>query len=90
MGAEMMGEKGPDGFLIVTYLRDEKTAELLCSSFIEAEKLLTALTIDRSSAVISTSDGERIIDDALIAYDRAEMWIDGSLVALGLNPSDNR
>ena len=85
----MMGEREPDGFMIVTYLRDEKTAELPCGSFSEAEELLTALTLERSSAVVSTSDGERIVDDNLIAYDRAEMWIDGSLVALGPNPSDN-
>ena len=84
-----MVARSPDGFKIITYLRDEMTSEVACRDKAEAEELLTALTLERSRAVVSTSDGERIIDDNLIAYDRAEMWIDGSLVALGLNPSDS-
>ena len=84
-----MVARSPDGFKIITYLRDEMTSEVACRDKAEAEELLTALTLERSRAVVSTSDGERIIDDNLIAYDRAEMWIDGYLVALGLNPSDS-
>ena len=85
-----MSHQSPDGFKIITYLRDDITSEVACRDKAEAEELLTALTMEHSHAIVPTSDGERIIDDALIAYDRAEMWIDGSLVALGLRPSNKR
>lgn len=81
--------RSPDGFKIITYLRDEMTSEVACSDKAEAEEILTALTSRGMSGAITTSDGSDAVEESLIAYDRAEMWIDGSMVALGLNPSDN-
>ena len=83
----MRDRENKDGYKILMYLRGEMTVELPCKNRHDAEHLLKLLTSAAEKSPDKPQQEDSKMD--LIAYDTAELWKNGEMIALGLKQTDS-